>query len=102
MAHAINEAAHHTANGMDISEQSKTFRAFLGAAMWACTLIAMLLSLLVVAFALNLGWFAGLGAFVAVGVGAGLFLRLGMAFWVTLIASAGLLGLGGGVIALVF
>ncbi len=97
------EAAHgdHYDRGhMEITEQKGTFDGFLVATVWGCALIAMFVSLFVIAFAMNLGWFAGMGAYVVIGVGAGLLFKQGGAWWATLIASTVLLVIGGAVVSL--
>lgn len=101
MAQTADELGHETGS-MNIKEQANTFQGFLGVTLWSCVFTAMLVSLLVVAFAMGQGWFAGLGAFVAVGAAAGLFLRMKAAFWAVLIALSLLLAAGGAVVQLAF
>ncbi len=48
----------------------------------------MLVALLTVAFAMGFGWFAGLAAFVGIGVVAGLFMRMSGSWWVLIVAVA--------------
>lgn len=98
MAHAVDQAAHDAGGSMDITEQVNTFQGFLKAALWMCTFVAMSVSLLVVAFAIGAGWFAGLGAFAAVGIGAGLFLRMPTAFWIAIGAITAALAVGGAIV----
>ena len=101
MAHAAPEIdASHGA--MDVTEQKRTFHGFLAVATWVITYVAMLVAGLVTAFAIGAGWFAGLLAFAGVGAAAGAFLRLGMAFWISLGVSTLLLAGGGAVILAVF
>lgn len=97
------EAAHASAarGDMDIQDQKDTFRHFVALSLWGTLLVIMAVALLTVAFAMGLGWFAGLSAYVAIGVGAGLAIRMSGAWWVTVIGSAILLA-GGGLIALLF
>jgi len=102
MAHAVEQVAQHAGGGMDITEQASTFKGFLTVAVWVCSFIAMSVSLLVVAFAIGAGWFAGLGAFVAVGVGIGAFMRMPAAFWISLAAIAVVLAIGGAIVAAAF
>ncbi|NWG53500.1 MAG: aa3-type cytochrome c oxidase subunit IV [Hydrogenophilaceae bacterium] len=95
------QAAHHDEHGeyhhggQEIADQKETFHGFLVATVWGCALIAMSVALLTLAFAMQLGWFAGLAAYVAIGVVAGLVFRLPGVWWALLIASTVLLGLGG-------
>ncbi len=98
-AHAV--AGHHDHGEMDIHEQKGTFHHFLLFALWGTVLLIQSVGLLTFAFAVGLGWWAGLAVYVAVGVGAGLFAKMGGAWWATLIASTVLLGIGGLIISLV-
>lgn len=91
---------HYDRGHMEISDQKDTFSGFLSATVWGCALIAMSVSLFVIAFAMNLGWFAGLGAYAVIGVVVGLLFKQGGAWWATLIASTVLLGIGGAVVSL--
>jgi len=97
------EAAHgdHYDRGhMEIADQKETFDGFMVATIWGCALIAMSVALFVIAFAMNLGWFAGMGAYVVIGAGSGLLFKQGGAWWATLIASTVLLVLGGALVSL--
>jgi hypothetical protein len=80
---------------MDIQDQRSTFRGFLSATVWTCALIAQAVGLLTLAFAIGLGWWSGLGAFVAIGVLVGLLFRMSGAYWAVQIAMWVLLGIGG-------
>lgn len=101
MAQAGNEHG-QTALSADFKAHADTYRGFLGVVAWGCLLVAMAVTLLVVAFAMGFGWFAGLGAGLALGVAAGLFMGMKARYWAVLAILAVLLALGGGVIALVF
>ncbi len=97
------EAAHgdHYDRGhMEIVEQKGTFDGFLVATVWGCALIAMFVSLFVIAFAMNLGWFPGMGAYVVIGVLTGVLFKQGGAWWATLIASTVLMVIGGAIVSL--
>ncbi len=91
-----------TALSADFKAHADTYRGFLGVVAWGCLLIAIAVTLLVVAFAMGFGWFAGLGAGLAVGVAAGLFMGMKARYWVVLGGLAVLLGLGGAIVSLVF
>jgi hypothetical protein len=80
---------------MDVSEQKATYEGFLVVTLWGTALVIMGVALTVVAFAMQAGWFAGLAAFVAIGVATGLLAKPGAAWWATLIVLTVLLGLGG-------
>lgn len=97
------EAAHddHAHGHMDIRDQRETFHGFLVASIWGCGYVAMGVALATLAFAMNLGWWAGLAAFVVIGVGVGVLFKQGGAWWATLIGLTVLLGLGGIVVPLV-
>ena len=81
--------------GMDISDQRATFSGFLTATIWTSALIIQAVALLVLAFAIGAGWWAGLLALIVIGVGAGLIFKLPGAWWAVLVAEVVLLGLGG-------
>jgi hypothetical protein len=81
--------------GMDIQDQKETFHGFLMATVWACGLIAQVVMLLTLAFAIGLGWWSGLAAFVAIGVAVGLVFRLSGVYWAVQVALWVLLGFGG-------
>ncbi len=98
-AHSGHGAEEH--GHMDIVEQKGTFDGFLVATVWGCALVAMAVALFTLAFAMNLGWFAGLGAFVVIGVGAGLIFRLSGAWWAMLIGTTVLMVIGGGIVPLI-
>lgn len=84
--------AHDT---MDIQDQKSTFHGFLIATVWTCGLIAQSVVLLTLGFAIGEGWWAGLGAFVLVGVGVGLLFRMSGAYWAVQVALWVMLGIGG-------
>jgi len=98
-AHA--SAGHHGHGQMDIHGQQDTFHHFLLFALWGCVLMMQSVGLLTFAFAMGLGWWAGLAVYVAVGLGVGLLAKMGGAWWATLIATTILLGVGGLIISLV-
>ena len=94
----------HAAAGhghMDVHEQKGTFDHFVMFALWGTLLVVMTVALLTVAFAMGAGWFAGLAAFFVIGAGAGLGVRMGAAWWATLIVTTVLLGIGGAIVSLV-
>lgn len=88
-------AANFTRGDMDIHGQKSTFSHFLGVSLWGTLLIIMGVALATIAFAMNMGWFAGLAAYVVIGVVAGLALGMKSGWWMTLIGTTILLGLGG-------
>jgi hypothetical protein len=94
-AHGATDASQ---GGMDIADQKATFSGFLATSLWGSTLIAQTVALSTLAFAINDGWWAGLAAWVAIGVAVGLFFRMSGAWWATLIASTIILGVGGVVV----
>lgn len=93
MAEAAHASAAH--GGMDIQEQKSTFHQFLTMCLWGTLHIMMVVALLTVAFAMNLGWFSGLAAYAVIGVGAALALKMNGSWWVFVIGTTVLLGLGG-------
>lgn len=82
---------------MEIASHKAMFSGFIKATEWSCVGLAMLLALTVFAFAMGLGWWTGLIAWVVIGVAAGFLMGLGGAWWATLIVSTVLLGIGGAV-----
>lgn len=80
---------------MDIHDQRETFHGFLMATVWTCCLLAQAVALLALAFAIGSGWWAGLAAFVVIGVAIGLAFRMSGVFWAAQIALWVLMGLGG-------
>lgn len=86
--------------GMDIRDQKDTFSGFLTASLWGCTHIAQAVALLVVAFAIGLGWWAGWVAVVAIGVVVGLLFKSSPAWWAVQIGLAVVLAIGGLVVPL--
>ena len=97
------EAAHgDSAHGhMDIKGQRETFHGFLVATVWGCGLVAMSVALLTLAFAIGAGWWAGLGAFVVIGVVVGMLFKQSGAWWAMLIGVAILSAIGGAIVPLV-
>lgn len=95
------DAAHGSADhgSMEIQEQRGTFSAFLSTSLWGSTMIAQSVALLVLAFAIGAGWWAGLAAWVVIGVGVGLFFRMSGAWWAYVIASTIVLGIGGAIVS---
>lgn len=81
--------------GMNIQDQRETFDGFLTATVWTCVLIAQAVALLTLAFAIGAGWWAGMAAFVALAVAAGLVFKMSGVYWAVQIAMIVLLGLGG-------
>lgn len=88
-------AGGHARGEMDIHDQRDTFHGFLSASIWGCGLIAQSVALLTLAFAINMGWWPGLFAFVGIGVALGLFFRMSGVYWAVQIALFVLLGVGG-------
>ncbi|MEQ1489834.1 MAG: aa3-type cytochrome c oxidase subunit IV [Terricaulis sp.] len=80
---------------MDIQDQKATFHGFLMASVWTSGLIVQAVALLTLAFAIGLGWWPGLAAFVVIGVVAGMAFRLSGVYWAVQVALWVLLGLGG-------
>lgn len=97
MAQAANETG-FTPGAMDITEQSGTFQFFLKATLWFSIHLAMIVALLVAAFAVGAGWWAGVMAFFGVGVAAGLLFRMRASYWVIMILLSLLLVVGGAII----
>ncbi len=80
---------------MDISDQKATFHGFMMATVWACGLIAQMIGLLTLAFAIGAGWWAGFVVFVLIGVALGAAFKLSGVYWATQVALWVLLALGG-------
>ncbi len=80
---------------MDIQDQKSTFHGFMMATVWTCTLIAQVVGLLTLAFAIGAGWWAGFVVLVLIGVAAGLSFRLSGVYWAVQVALWVLLTLGG-------
>ncbi len=87
--------ANFARGGMDIHGQKSTFSHFLGVSLWGTLLIIMGVALATLAFAMGLGWWAGLAAYGGIGVLAGLAVGMKSGWWMTVIGSTILLGLGG-------
>ena len=85
----------------ELAAHEETYHGFLTATVWVCTHIAQAVMLLTLAFAIGAGWFPGLLAYVAIGVGVGLAFRMSGAFWAAQIAEWLLLGLGGLIVPLI-
>lgn len=66
---------------MDINDQRSTFNGFIATSLWSGALLAQLVALLVLAFATGNGWWAGLSAFIAIGVAVGFFFRMSATYW---------------------
>lgn len=84
---------HH--GDMDIHDQKSTFSHFLTFCLWGTLLVLMAVALLTVAFAMGFGWFPGVGAYAGLGVVAALALGMRSGWWMLVIGSTVLLGLGG-------
>lgn len=80
---------------MEIGDQRATFNGFLVGGLWTSVLIIQTVALLTLAFAIGVGWWAGLAAYVIIGAGAGLFFKMQGAWWAILVVAIVLLGLGG-------
>ena len=88
--------AQSSAHGnMDIQDQKATFHGFLMATVWTSGLVIQAVALLTLAFAIGAGWWAGLAAFVVIGVALGLAFRLSGVYWAIQVALWVLLGIGG-------
>lgn len=85
----------HAHGQMEIQDQKDTFHGFLMASVWTSGLIAQSVMLLVLAFAIGLGWWPGFVAFVVMGVAVGSAFKLSGVYWATQVALWVLLGLGG-------
>jgi hypothetical protein len=95
-------AAHGAGDGdmdkiMDMPAHRAMFGGFIKAVEWSCVLLAMLLALTVLAFAVGLGWWTGVIAWTVVGLLAGLLMNLGAIWWAFLVASTVLLAVGGAI-----
>ena len=84
---------------MDIQDQKATFHAFLMATVWTSGLVVQVVALLTLAFSIGAGWWAGLAAFVVIGVALGLAFRLSGVYWAIQVALWVLLAIGGLVIS---
>lgn len=80
---------------MDIHDQRETFQGFLTTSLWSGGLIIQGVALLTLAFAIGAGWWAGLFAFVAIGVGLGIFFRMSSVYWAVQIVLWVLMAIGG-------
>jgi len=101
------QAAHDNGHGeyhhgeMPIPDQKATFHGFLVATIWGGALIAMWVALLTFAFAMQLGWWAGMAGYVVIGALAGVIFKMPGVWWALLIATTIILGLGGIVVPLI-
>jgi len=101
-AHGAHENALGGAHGdMDIKDQKDTFHGFMVATIWGCGWIAMSVALMVVAFAMNLGWWPGMAAFLVIGVGVGLIFQMSSTWWAVLVGTTILLVIGGAIVPLI-
>lgn len=80
---------------MDIQDQKETFHAFLMGSVWTSGLVIQAVALLTLAFAIGLGWWAGLAAVVVIGVALGMAFNLSGVYWAVQIALWVILALGG-------
>lgn len=80
---------------MEIQDQRDTFHGFLISSVWGSGLVAQLVALLTLAFAIGLGWWPGLFALVAIGVVVGLFFRMSSVYWAVQIGLWVVMGVGG-------
>lgn len=83
---------------MTIEDQRQTFSGFLSATVWLGAISVQSIALLTLAFAIGAGWWAGLAAFVAIGVVAGLVFKMSGAWWASQAVLWAFLVLGGLVI----
>lgn len=91
----MGEATHYVRGEMEITDQKATFDGFITASIWGCGHIAQAVALLTLAFAIGAGWWAGVAAYVVIGVALGLAFKMGGAWWAAQIAQWVLLALGG-------
>ncbi|MBY0568554.1 MAG: aa3-type cytochrome c oxidase subunit IV [Hyphomonadaceae bacterium] len=88
--------SHSDARGnMDIRDQKETFGGFLSATVWTSCFVIQSVALLTLAFAIGLGWWAGLAAFAVIGIAIGFAFKLPGVFWATQIVLWVLMGIGG-------
>lgn len=92
------EATHDANGGMDITDQRQTFRGFLVASLWGGTLIVQTVALLTVGFAIGMGWWGGVIAFVVIGAVVGLLFKMSSTWWAMQVAFFVLMAIGGVVI----
>jgi len=93
-------AAQHgsdTDQTMDMPAHRAMFTGFVKVTEWSCVALAMTLALTVFAFAMGLGWWTGLIAWLVIGLAAGFLLGMGGAWWAFLGISTVLLAIGGAV-----
>lgn len=90
-------AQHGSDDNMDMPAHRAMFSGFLRITEWFCVAMAMLLGLTVLAFAVGLGWWTGVIAWLVIGLAAGFLMNLGGAWWAFLGVSTVLLGIGGAV-----
>jgi type IV secretory pathway VirB6-like protein len=88
----------HQSGGMDIRDQKETYSGFLSASVWTSGLIAQAVMLLTLAFAIGMGWWPGLTAFVVIGIVVGLVFKMPSVYWAVQVALWVLLGIGGMVV----
>jgi hypothetical protein len=82
---------------MDMPAHRAMFSGFIKATEWSCVSLAMLLGLIVPAFAMGMGWWTGLGAWFLIGLAAGFLMKLGGGWWLWLGLSTVLLLIGGAI-----
>ena len=100
-AHADDAHGDYARGHMDIQEQKGTFDGFIEATVWGCAHIAQYVALFTLAFAIGAGWWAGMAAFLVIGIGAGVLFKQGGGWWAFLIAQVVLLGIGGLIVPLI-
>ncbi|MDX2276034.1 MAG: aa3-type cytochrome c oxidase subunit IV [Hyphomonadaceae bacterium] len=81
--------------GMNIDDQRATFAGFLTATVWTSAHVIQAVALLTLAFAIGLGWWAGVGAYIAIGVATAFLFKMGGSWWAAQVAQWVLLILGG-------
>ena len=81
----------------DLPAHRAMFSGFLKTTEWSLVGLAMLLALIVLAFAVGLGWWTGLMVWAVIGVVAGLLLNMGGAWWALLAVSTIVLAIGGAI-----
>jgi len=88
-------SAHDQHGTMDIRDQKETFHGFLIATVWTCGLLAQMVALLTLGFAIGAGFWAGFAVYVMIGIGVGMLFRLSGVYWAVQILTWVLLGVGG-------
>jgi hypothetical protein len=88
-------------NAAEFRDHKLTFEHFLSFSLWGTLQVIMVVALLTVAFAMGLGWLAGVGVYAVIGALAGLALGMRGTWWGMVVGTTVLLALGG-LISLLF